>query len=303
MSNETWFYDRRQGALRQEIILGDTMLRLAYLSPCRGLLRWPLFGSSFCSRMLGWFADRGFSRFKIAATAKQLDIDMDEVVLPTGGFRTFNEFFCRHLKPSARPLDSDQHRLLSPADCRCLVYPELNHDSCIPVKGASFSVSELLGTAGEEYASRFQNGSLAVFRLCPADYHRYHFPASGRLLRNWRLRGKYHSVHPLALATKIRVFSENLREVSMLDLDDGGLAAFIEVGAFGVASICQTFAGQDFLRGQEKGYFAFGGSTIIVILEPGRWHFDADLLTKSAEGCECLLRMGEGIATMSGDDR
>ncbi len=297
MSNGTWFYDRRQGALRQEVILGDRMLRLAYLSPCRGLLRWPLFGSSFCSRMLGWFADRGFSHRKIAATVEQLGIEMSEVVVPPGGFRTFNEFFCRHLKAGARPLDADQRRLLSPADCRCLVYPELKRESCIPVKGAAFTVSELLGDAGAEYAPRFQNGSLAVFRLCPADYHRYHFPASGRLLRGWRLRGKYHSVHPLALATKIRVFSENVREVSMLDLGAGGLAAFIEVGAFGVASIKQTFASQDFQRGQEKGYFAFGGSTIIVILEPGRWRFDADLLAKSAEGCECLLQMGEGIAS------
>ncbi|NLZ62947.1 MAG: phosphatidylserine decarboxylase [Lentisphaerae bacterium] len=296
MSEETWFYDRRQGRLEQEVILGDRLLRLAYLSGWRGLLRWPLFGCSLCSRLLGCFADSRLSRSRIEPTIKQLGIDLSEVEVPDGGFQTFNAFFCRQLKPGARPLAPDPRRLLSPADSRALFWPELQDGQCIPAKGASFSVEELLGAPGAEYAPRFRNGALAVFRLCPADYHRYHFPADGRMLRSWRLRGKYHSVHPLALATRLRVFSENLRVVSMLDFGSGGLAAFIEVGAFGVASIRQTFSGSEFRRGLEKGFFAFGGSTIILLLEPGRWRFDEDLLTQSAQGRECLLRMGEGIA-------
>lgn len=296
MAEETWFYDRRQGRLEQEIILGDRMLRLAYQSCWRGLLRWPLFGCSLCSRLLGCFADSRFSRGRIAPAVKQLGIDLSEVEMPAAGFKTFNEFFCRHLKAGSRPLDPDPRRLLSPADSRALFWPELQDGQCIPAKGASFSVEELLGPPGAEFAPRFRTGALAVFRLCPADYHRYHFPADGRLLRSWRLRGKYHSVHPLALATRIQVFSENLRVVSMLDFGPGGLAAFIEVGAFGVASIQQTFSGSEFQRGQEKGFFAFGGSTIILLLEPGRWRFDQDLLEHSAKGRECLIRMGESIA-------
>ncbi len=297
MSEGIWFYDRRQGELQREIVLGDRLLRLAYLSPWRGLLRWPLFGSSLCSRLLGCFANSRFSQSRIAPVIAELGIDLSEVAVPPEGFRTFNEFFCRRLLPGARPLDPDPRRLLSPADCRALFWPELRDGQCLSVKGATFTVEALLGEAGAEFAPRFRAGALAIFRLCPADYHRYHFPADGRWLHSWRQRGKYHSVHPLAIATKIQIFSENLRVVTMLDFGSGGLAAFVEVGAFGVGSIQQTFQGEVFQRGQEKGLFAFGGSTIILLLEPGRWRFDEDMLKQNAEGYECRLRMGEGIAS------
>lgn len=176
-----------------------------------------------------------------------------------------------------------------------LVYPQLSGDCCVPVKGSRFTVAELLGAEGADLVEEFTGGSLCICRLCPADYHRYHFPADGELLKTWRLRGKYHSVHPLALQRGLRIFSENVRQVSLLELKDFGKAAFIEVGAFGVASIQQTFQGTAFHRGEEKGFFAFGGSTIILIFPAGNVEFSADLVGKSGENMECLVRMGEEI--------
>jgi phosphatidylserine decarboxylase len=288
-------YNRRTGCIEQEKVLGDSLLRFAYQSAFGKCLHWPLFAGSLCSRLLGFYADSRFSRRRIAGTVKELGIDLSEVEMPDGGFSSFNDFFTRKLKPGARPLAENEDCLISPADCRMLVYPKLSGDCCIPVKGTRFTVAELLGLEGADLVEGFKDGALCICRLCPADYHRYHFPADGQLLKTWRLRGKYHSVHPLALQRGLRVFSENVRQVSILELKGFGKTAFIEVGAFGVASIQQTFEGSAFRRGEEKGFFAFGGSTIILIFPAGRVNFSADLLEKSGENMECLVRMGEEI--------
>ena len=288
-------YNRRTGCVEQEKVLGDSLLRFAYQSVFGKLLHGALFANSICSRLLGIYADSRFSRRRITGTVQELGIDLSEVEVPDGGFSCFNDFFTRKLKDGARPLAHDDASLLSPADCRMLVYPQLSGDFCIPVKGARFSVAELLGAEGADLVEEFKGGSLCICRLCPADYHRYHFPAGGQLLKTWRLRGKYHSVNPLALQRGLRVFSENVRQVSLLELKAFGKAAFIEVGAFGVASIQQTFQGTAFHRGEEKGFFAFGGSTIIMIFPAGRIEFSSDLVEKSADNMECLVRMGEEI--------
>ncbi len=301
----TFFYNRAKGELEPEIILGGRMMRLAYATPCRKFLSWPLFGTAFCSRLLGWYAGRGISKGRIAKTIEELHIDMEDFNVPDGGFKCFNDFFARKLKPGARPFATDG--LCSPADCRLTVYPELHEDTCIPVKGAEFSVTELLfglnrpeptGNADDDrwdLAKEFKGGSLCVFRLCPSDYHRFHFPDDGRMIDSWRIPGRYDSVHPVALEQKIKVFTSNVRQVSMLELAGFGLAAYVEVGAFGVASIHNTFEGNEFRRGDEKGFFDFGGSTVILVLTKSAVEYDNDLLEQSAKGVECLVRAGEHI--------
>ncbi len=291
MAEPTTFYNRSEKREQTELILGDKMLRLAYSTPARHVLSWPLFGTALFSRLLGWYANRSFSKGRIARTIEELQMDMSDYAIPEGGFRCFNEFFARKLKPGARPFAPEG--LCSPADCRLLVYPKLEDGVCIPVKGAQFTVAELLND--EQTAKLFKGGTLCVFRLCPSDYHRYHFPDDGRLLKSWRLPGKYHSVHPIALEQRIKVFTTNVRVVSLLELAHFGQAAYIEVGAFGVASITQSFNGSKFKRGDEKGYFTFGGSTIIMLFEPGKVTLDDDILERSAKGIECLVKAGEHI--------
>ena len=291
MAEPTTFYNRAEKREQTELILGDKMLRLAYSTPARHVLSWPLFGTAFCSRLLGWYANRSFSKGRIGRTIEELQMDMSDYVVPEGGFRCFNEFFARKLKPGARPFAAEG--LCSPADCRLLVYPALEEGLCIPVKGAQFTVAELL--ADDQAAQLFKGGTLCVFRLCPSDYHRYHFPDDGQFLKSWRLPGKYHSVHPIALEQRIKVFTTNMRVVSLLELAHFGRAAFIEVGAFGVGSINQTFTGTAFKRGDEKGFFTFGGSTIIMLFEPGRITLDDDIREHSAKGVECLVKAGEHI--------
>ncbi|MBR6372375.1 MAG: phosphatidylserine decarboxylase [Victivallales bacterium] len=290
---DTYNYNRKTGQTEKEIVLGDGMLRLAYSNAVGRVLFWPMFHTALFSRLMGCYANSGLSKGRISKTIESLGIDMDDFVVPEKGFTCFNDFFTRKVKEGARPFAAEG--LCSPADCRLTVYPKLAEGTCIPVKGRSFTARELLGEPGKEYADCFNGGALAIFRLCPADYHRYHFPDSGRLLAHWRMRGAYHSVNPLALLRQIRVFTHNVREISILELEHYGISAFIEVGAFGVATIRQTFQGNSFQRGDEKGYFAFGGSTIIMLFQQGKVIFDEDL-TKNLP-LESLVRAGEHIAS------
>ena len=288
----TTYYNRATGKVEEERILGDSMLRLAYLSPIRGMLRWPLFCCAAFSRLMGWYCNRGMSRRKIQPTIDSLQIDMEQFVIPENCYSCFNDFFARRVKPGMRCFA--ENGLCSPADSRLTVFPRLSRETCIPVKGASFSLSELL--QDEALAHEFENGSLAVFRLCPADYHRYHYPDSGAEKRHWRIPGGYHSVHPIALQQGIKVFTTNVREISLLKLEHFGDAVYIEVGAFGVASINQTHKAGAFERGDEKGYFAFGGSTVILVLKENAAKFDGDILAQSEKGVETLVKAGEHIA-------
>jgi phosphatidylserine decarboxylase len=161
-------------------------------------------------------------------------------------------------------------------------------------------VAGLFGSERQTQAESFTNGALAICRLCPADYHRYHYPADGGTLDSWDIDGRLHSVNPLALALNLPIFDQNRRTVNLLALARFGPAAFIEVGAFGVAGIVQTHRKNEFRRGEEKGYFRFGGSTIVLVFRPDTVAFADDLVAHSAEGTETLIRCGETIGHCAG---
>ena len=291
---EIEIYDRLHGAVVEELVLGGGLLRLAYESRLSPLLRTTLLKTGAISRFLGWYSDTSWSRAKIEGVIQQLNIDMADFEEPSGGFQTFNQWFTRRLKPGARPFDSDPQVLSSPADCRLTVIPKLDETTAIPVKGARFRIENLLKTTPEE-AARFQGGAVLIFRLCPSDYHRYHFPAAGNRGDATDISGRYDSVNPVAVATGIPVFTENRRVVTQLDLDTFGPTAFVEVGAFGVGGIIDTHGKGPFRKMDEKGYFRYGASTLVLVFGPGRLKIDQDLIDHSAKSMEILVRTGESL--------
>ncbi len=291
-------YDRLHGAIVEERVLGGGLLRLAYESRLSPLLRATLLKSGFAGRLLGWYCDTEWSRHKINGVVEELNINMADFEEPVGGFRTFNQWFTRRLKPGARPFDSDPQVLSSPADCRLTVIPKLDETTAIPVKGARFRIEDLLKTNPEETA-RFQGGAVLIFRLCPSDYHRYHFPAAGNRGDATDISGRYDSVNPVAVAAGIPVFTENRRVVTQLDLDTFGPAAFVEVGAFGVGGIVDTHGNDPFQKMDEKGYFRYGASTLVLVFGPGRLSINQDLIDHSANGMEILIRTGETLGRVS----
>lgn len=287
------YYDRRTGELCREKVMGDAAIRWAYQALSGKLFAHVLFGTSLPSHILGWYFDSPLSKSKIAGTIADLNIDESEFVKGKEEFVSFNDFFTRKLKDEARSYPTDKSSFLCPADGRLLVYANIDGNSCLKVKGIEDSINNLCGKEIDD----FDEGKAAVVRLCPADYHRYHFPCDGRIVESADVKGKYHSVNPVALNAKKRIFCINKRTYSIIETEEFGRIAYIEVGAFGVAGIHQTYTGCNVKRMQEKGYFDFGGSTIVLIFQKGKIEFDADLIENSTKGVETLVKVGETIAT------
>jgi phosphatidylserine decarboxylase len=285
------YYDRATGQLRRETVMGDAAIKWAYQTLSGKLFSPLLFGSSLLSRMLGWYFDSSWSRGKIAKAIDDLEIDVNEFAKPQNEFKSFNDFFTRKLKEEARPFSDDSCDFLSPADGRLLVYDDIVGDTCVQVKGIEDSLHSLFGRDIDD----FNGGKVAVLRLCPADYHRFHFPCTGTIVEQAKIEGKYHSVNPLALNANARIFCINKRSYTLIDTERFGRLAFMEVGAFGVAGIHQTFSGTQVEPMQEKGYFDFGGSTIVLVFQKGKIEFSEDLIKHSQNGIETLVKVGETI--------
>jgi len=295
--NEIEYIDRKTGRVCRERIMGDAALKWAYRTMTGKMFSGLLFGTSIPSRILGWYFNTSFSRRNIAKIISDLDIDENEFAVPTYAFRSFNDFFTRKLKKEVRPFSSDKKTLLSPADGRILVYDDIDGNSIIRVKGIEDSLHNLFNRGMEE----FNGGKIAVVRLSPADYHRYHFPCEGTVVEQVNIKGKYHSVNPFALESKKRIFCINKRSYTLIESEVFGLFAFMEIGAFGVAGIHQTFSETRVERMQEKGFFSFGGSTILLVFGKNAIHFEPDLVANSRKGFETLVKAGETIARAAGE--
>ena len=162
------------------------------------------------------------------------------------------------------------------------------------MKGAKFSLRELLGDAA--LAKTFAGGAMLISRLCPVDYHRFHFPVAGAPNESKLINGWLYSVSPVALRRNVRYLVENKRELTLLESVEFGTVAILEVGATNVGSIKQGYVpGRTVAKGDEKGLFAFGGSCVITLFQHGRIRFDADLVKSSAEQMELYAKMGDRL--------
>jgi phosphatidylserine decarboxylase len=222
----------------------------------------------------------------------------DEILDPLDSFKTFNEFFYRKLKASARPVESpdDPYRLVSSADCRLMTFASVTEATQLWIKGREFTVARLLGDAYKDQAERYTDGALAIFRLAPQDYHRFHSPVEGRIGEMTYIAGEYYTVNPQAIRTALDVYGENARKIVPIDSPQFGRVMAVCVGAMMVGSIQTTVQEGEYVqRGQEFGYFAFGGSTIVILFEKGKVEWDEDLLINGRASLETLVRVGMGI--------
>lgn len=220
-------------------------------------------------------------------------LDMSEVLKPVEEFRNFNEFFYRQLKPEARPASApgNPHVIVSPADCRSVVFNRVDQAQKVWIKGREFSIKRLLGDAYPEDVKRYENGALGIFRLAPQDYHRFHIPVDGVLDKPKLIAGEYYTVNPMAIRSALDVYGENVRVVVPIDSVAHGRVMVICVGAMMVGSTVITRQeGEHVQRAEELGYFKFGGSTIVLLFEEGRMLFDDDLIENSKGALETLVR-------------
>ncbi len=288
--------DRLTNALIRETVFSENKMQLLYGNPIGLAVTSRVLTTKWLNALYGAYHDSPASRSKIGPFIDELHINLDECAQSLDSYRSFNEFFARKLKDSARPIHGDERSVVSPADGRMLVFPQLQAESISHVKWAPIRLLDLFG-ADTALAARYQGGSCLVARLCPADYHRFHFPVSGKAGPTRVVPGRLHSVSPYALEQKIPVFALNKRTMTEIETPNAGTVLYMEIGALLVGSIVQTFTAQKhFERGAEKGFFKFGGSTVIVFFEPNRITFDPDLVQNSSQHIETLVRMGEQVA-------
>ncbi len=313
MSNPVRYVDRMTGEKVTESVMGDRALRFAY-ETLAGRTLWPvLFGSKLISAYMGRRYDSRSSRKDIAKLVAIPGCVAEEAEKPWTAYESFNEFFTRHLKPGARPVGEG---LVSPADGRLRLYLNADADRPFPLKGATKSLREVFAPGADASQTLFdfeKTFDIAVIRLAPVDYHRFHFPCDSVVLGEVKvIPGKYHSVNPIALLRYPDVYADNERQIVECNSKYGHYWQ-VDVGAFGVGTIVQTFneqvddefgdhvpdedeAGRRmFKKGDERGYFKFGGSTVILVMKAGAVKWDEDLVRNSAAGLETRVLCNERI--------
>lgn len=241
------------------------------------------------SRAAGWLLDRRVSALAVRPFIRKNHICMDD--FEQRRFRSFNDFFTRRVLPGKRPVDDAPAHLIAPCDSKLTVY-DIRPDSRFRVKGTEYTLEGLLQS--KELAETFLGGTLLLFRLTVGDYHRYAYIDSGFVTGSTRISGVFHTVNPAA-ASRCPIYRENTREYSLLESQQFGTVLQMEVGAAMVGRIVNAPGSRNVRRGEEKGRFEFGGSTVIVLLQKGRAILDADLPRNTAQDAETVVRLGERI--------
>ncbi len=208
-------------------------------------------------------------------------------------FGSFNEFFIRQLSEGARTVELSPEAVISPADSKLTVY-DISKESKYVVKGCEYSINQLLG-GDEELASQYYGGKCFIYRLTVDNYHRYCYMDNGKELYNRFIPGVLHTVNPIALK-KHDVYGKNCRELTVLETENFDNVAYIEVGAMMVGKI-NNHHKPEFKRGEEKGYFSFGGSTIIVLYKKDIVQLDDDIASNSEKEIETTVLFGEAVGT------
>ena len=296
--DEIVYHDRYLNELCQEKVYGDKSLRWTYGTLAGKLALHTLVKRSWFSHWYGWQMNRPGTRRKIEPFIEAYGLDVNEFLRQPDEFKNFNEFFFRKLKQEARPIDTRPSSVVFPADGRHLCIPDLSRCGGLFVKGEMFDLKELLRDV--ELADRYANGSLLLSRLCPVDYHRFHFPVGGIAGATQLLNGPLFSVNPIALRQNIKILATNKRTLMKLKTETAGTVLLMEIGATCVGGIQQTYEPESSMnKGDEKGFFRFGGSSTIVIFEPGRVVFDDDLVEQSARHRELYARMGDSMGRIA----
>jgi phosphatidylserine decarboxylase len=288
------YYNRKENKYEIEKVAGEKYLNWSYSSPTgKGLVELLLKKKLF-SKVYGYYCDTKLSSRKIKDFVKNFDIDMSIYDKTYDEHSSFNEFFIRSLNKDARIIDKNNNILISPCDGKISAYENINLNDLVQIKGFTYSLKELL--QDNEIYNLYDGGTCLIFRLCPTDYHRFHFFDDGVCTETTKIKGHYYSVNPIALKSVNKLFCHNKREWSIFHSDNFGDVIYMEVGATCVGTIIQNYnPSTKISKGDEKGYFKFGGSTVILFFKKDTVNIDQDLLTQTQLGFETSVLMGEKI--------
>ena len=285
------YFNRHTGVLETEEVYGEGFLRWSYGNPLGALSLNAFVKRPFFSKWYGRQMSTPKSASRVLPFIARYGLNPQDFADAPGSYHSFNEFFFRKLKPSARPIDPDASNVVFPADGRHLGFQKASEIAGVFVKGQTFDLPTLLGDAA--LAANYADGALVLSRLCPVDYHRFHFPAAGVPGTCQLIEGPLFSVNPIALRQKLAYLWTNKRMVTPLKTERFGTVICMEIGATCVGTIQQTYTPRHPVqKGEEKGFFAFGGSSTLTLFEPGAVQLDEDLLMQSAHQTELYARIG-----------
>ncbi|MCR5324166.1 MAG: phosphatidylserine decarboxylase [Lachnospiraceae bacterium] len=245
--------------------------------------------SRIVSQICGKILDSGASKCLIPGFVRKNGIRMEEY--EKREYSCFNDFFYRQVRSEMRPISKNAGDLIAPCDGRLSAY-HITGNTVIPVKQSRYTITELLG--GDPAAKAYEDGICLVFRLCVDNYHRYCYLDDGVKGGNFFIPGELHTVRPIALEA-VPVFTRNCREYTVMETLNFGRVTQVEVGAMLVGKIVNYMGAGSFHRGEEKGRFEYGGSTVVVLLEKDRVRLLHKLFTNTERGIETRVKMGQKI--------
>lgn len=268
-----------QGKKVSNITNQDKLLSFLYTNILGRMLLKPLIQPQV-SKLAGRYLSSALSKWLIPKFIERNEIDMD--IYEECDYSSFNDFFTRKIKPDCRPVPEDLDVLISPCDCLATVYP-IQENTTFSIKNTEYTLRSLLRSP--RLAKRFRGGYAYVLRLTVEDYHRYLYSVSGKQSKNYHIDGTFHTVNPIA-NDYLPIYKENTREYTVIHSKEFGDVLQMEVGALLVGKISNHKQSTVVTRGEEKGFFEYGGSTIVVLTQKGRVTPRSDLLTNSKNGYE-----------------
>lgn len=293
--------NRQTSKKEKEKIMGHSLITFLYGHTLSSKLFAPLLHlclskTHLVSKLVGLYQSSKFSQKSIKKFIHSYGVDQKEFEKPVSSYASFNDFFIRCLKKSARPIDQKASVAVCPADGRYLCFQNIDDIQTFWIKGKKFQLKTFLNDA--KLDKHFRGGSMVIARLCPSDYHRFHFPVSGLAFKPQLINGPLYSVNPIALFKNFLILQENKRSITLIDSDHFGKVAYVEIGATNVGSIHQTFtANAPCHKGEEKGYFSFGGSCVVLLFEKGKIKLDEDLCQNTKKGFETKALMGQSLGS------
>ncbi|MBE7067552.1 MAG: phosphatidylserine decarboxylase [Ruminococcaceae bacterium] len=283
-------YKDRQGNLIEQTTGQDRFLHNLYTRKA-GRIVIKVMTRPFLSKIAGFYLSRSISKIHIKRFVKKQKINMDDYMPQK--YTSYNDFFTRPIKPERRPVDMNTNVLISPADGKVTVY-KIGENTPFEIKNSRYTVESIL--RDKELAAKYTGGWCVVVRLSVDNYHRYCYIDDGIVVGNRYIKGILHTVNPIATAIA-DVYKENSREYTVIQTKNFGTVTQIEVGATMVGRIVNYPVTGPVTKGQEKGKFEFGGSTVVLLLQQDAAAISDDIIQNTLEGHETLVKMGENIGT------
>lgn len=240
------------------------------------------------TNLIGKYMNSKSSIKKIDKFIKENNINMYDY--ENKEYTSYNDFFTRKIKEVKRPINARKDILISPCDSKLLAY-KITKDLTLKIKESYYSIDTLVD---KKIMKEYTDGYALVFRLSTDNYHRYCYIDSGTKSDNYYIKGTFHTVQPISLK-HYNFFKTNSREYTILNTNNFGKVIDIDIGALGVGRIKNHHKEYSFFKGEEKGYFEFGGSTIVLLFKKDTIILDDDIVNNSKENIETIVKYGERI--------